>query len=243
MARRTDLRFTHRIDPVDLLGALIRAGKSSFGFMFEPDEDTAFMAVTPERLFKVDDNKIESEAVSGTIATGDNAPGGSAIGEALLSDEKNSREHGYVLDYLFERLGQICESVDEPSERTLLELATVSHIHSRLSGRLMAGYPTGTLVSHLHPTPAVCGVPTERALQLIRELEPFVRGWYAGPVGLVGRDFSEMAVAIRSALVSRRQVSLFAGAGIVHGSDARDEWTELEHKTMPALNVLSGVEM
>ena len=82
----------------------------------------------------------------------------------------------------------------------------------------------------LHPTPAVGGYPQVEAMQAIHEREPFDRGWYAGPVGWVGRDEAEFTVAIRSGLVQGRQLTLYAGAGIVCGSKPELEWEEIEQK-------------
>ena len=85
-------------------------------------------------------------------------------------------------------------------------------------------------VHYDNPTPAVGGFPRPQALKLIQELEPFERGWYAAPVGWVGYDDAEFAVAIRSGLVDRDRLLLFAGAGIVSGSQAEEEWAEVENK-------------
>jgi menaquinone-specific isochorismate synthase len=241
IARRTDLSLTEKIDPVGLLAAMKRANRNCFGFMFEPAKGSAFTGVTPERLFRVDQDKIESEAVSGTALFDDSIPGGGAVGTELLSNDKNMREHGFVLGYVEEKLADLCDDIADPSERTLLNLSNVSHIYSKLSGRLRAGLSVGDVVSCMHPTPAVCGISSENALRLIRQLEPFARGWYAGTVGIIRRDYSEMAVAIRSALVSDNKVSLFVGSGIVDGSTPTREWQELEYKIAPALRILGGV--
>ena len=241
MARRTDLSLAEKIDPVELLAALKSANRNCFGFMFEPARGSAFTGITPERLFRINHDKIESEAVSGTASFDDSIPGSGVAGTELLSSDKNMREHGFVLSYVAEKLGELCDDIAEPSERTLLNLSNVSHIYSKLSGRLRAGLSVGDVVSCLHPTPAVCGISSENALRLIGELEPFHRGWYAGTVGVIGHDYSEMAVAIRSALVSDDKVSLFAGSGIVNGSTATQEGQELEYKIAPALRILGGV--
>lgn len=90
----------------------------------------------------------------------------------------------------------------------------------------------------LHPTPAVGGYPTREALAAIRKLEPFERGWYAGPVGWMSRASSEFAVAIRSGLVRSDTLTLFSGAGIVSGSEPQAEWDEIEHKIGDFTNVL-----
>ncbi|NBB72314.1 MAG: isochorismate synthase, partial [Bacteroidetes bacterium] len=85
-------------------------------------------------------------------------------------------------------------------------------------------------VHALHPTPAIGGVPTEDALQAIRAQEPFARGWYAGPVGWIGPDAAEFAVAIRSGLIRDNTLALYSGAGIVDGSAPDSEWEEIEQK-------------
>jgi menaquinone-specific isochorismate synthase len=130
--------------------------------------------------------------------------------------------------------------VSEPAERELLTLSNVSHIYSKVMGRLKPGISVGDVILRLHPTPAVCGSPRDGAIAVIRESESFARGWYAGPFGVIGNGFSDISVAIRSALVSEDRVALFAGAGIVSQSEALNEWQELEDKIAPALATLGG---
>ena len=101
---------------------------------------------------------------------------------------------------------------------------------STFEGTLRDGVGDAELLTALHPTPAVGGYPTDRAVREIAEREPFDRGWYAGPVGWVGRDGAEFAVAIRSGLVEGSTLSVFAGAGIVAGSVPGNEWEELDYK-------------
>ncbi|MFT5241628.1 MAG: menaquinone-specific isochorismate synthase, partial [Kiritimatiellia bacterium] len=96
------------------------------------------------------------------------------------------------------------------------------------------------LIAALHPTPAVGGTPSADAVARIAELEPFGRGWYAGPVGWISADAAEMAVAIRSALVTQNQLSLFSGAGIVEGSTAESEWLEIENKIADFINIITS---
>ena len=94
------------------------------------------------------------------------------------------------------------------------------------------------LLDRLHPTPAVGGYPTENALPEIARIEPFSRGWYAAPVGWIGAESTQFAVAIRSGLVQGKTMSLFSGAGIVRGSDPHEEWQEVENKIQDFLSVL-----
>ena len=96
------------------------------------------------------------------------------------------------------------------------------------------------LLSALHPTPAAGGFPKADAVRRIAGLEPFDRGWYAGPIGWVGYDATEFALAIRSGLLADRELSVYGGAGVVVGSTAESEWLEIEHKTAPFVSLLSG---
>ena len=104
------------------------------------------------------------------------------------------------------------------------------HLVSRVGAGLRDGVTDADLLGALHPTPAVGGYPKEGALEGIRALEPFDRGWYAGPVGWVGADGAEFAVGIRSGLVRGRTLALYSGAGIVAGSRPEEEWAEVEQK-------------
>jgi menaquinone-specific isochorismate synthase len=97
-----------------------------------------------------------------------------------------------------------------------------------------------SILEAFHPTPATCGAPVADAMRFILDKEKFDRGWYAGPFGCVSRDSAEFAVAIRSMLSKGSQVEVFAGAGIVEGSDPEKEWFELEDKISGVLNVLSA---
>jgi menaquinone-specific isochorismate synthase len=96
----------------------------------------------------------------------------------------------------------------------------------------------GDVLEALHPTPAVGGTPRLKAIELIRTLEPFDRGWYSGPVGWLGPYSSEFAVGIRSGLIHGNRLSLFAGAGIVAGSTIEGEWREIEQKSAGLLSTL-----
>ena len=117
-----------------------------------------------------------------------------------------------------------------------------SHLFSRVVGQLKDGVGDGQLIKRLHPTPAVGGYPTENALAEIERLEPFERGWYAGPVGWVSAEAAEFAVAIRSGMLERNSLSLYSGAGIVPGSTPQLEWEEIEHKIGDFLEIIQNAD-
>jgi menaquinone-specific isochorismate synthase len=102
----------------------------------------------------------------------------------------------------------------------------------RVQGDLRVGVSDRDLVNALHPTPAVAGAPVAEAIVALRDFEPFDRGLYAGPIGVVSRDGAEIAVAIRSARIEGNALTAFAGAGIVEGSDPAEEWRETGHKLL-----------
>jgi isochorismate synthase EntC len=131
-----------------------------------------------------------------------------------------------VRNALYEALAEECENVTAPPEPSLLTLPHVHHLHTQLRGQLREGRTMLDIVERLHPTPAVGGSPRGPALDFIRGHEDLDRGWYAGPIGWIGRNGGELAVALRSALIDGRNATLFAGCGIVADSDPALEYAE-----------------
>ena len=188
------------------------------------------MGTTPERLFKLEGRDITSEVIAGTRPRSENVETDRAYSEALLHSEKDQREHDIVRKAMRQKLHLLCDHLEIQDDAELLLLERKQHLISRISGRLAKGKNGADLLTSLHPTPAVGGYPRENALREIRRLEPFSRGWYASPVGWVSENACEFAVAIRSGLVQDSKVSVYSGAGIVAGSDPREEWQEIENK-------------
>jgi len=173
---------------------------------------------------------IETEAVAGTIPRGTSHEEDAALERKLMNCSKNALEHRYVVDAIRETLDELCSGVKVDPKARLVKLEGGQHLVTRFEGTLRDKVSDDRIVARLHPTPAVAGCPPEEVLRAIGEIESFDRGWYAGPVGYVGYNESEFAVAIRSALVNHDKLSLYAGAGIVEGSTAQGEWKEIETK-------------
>ncbi|PSQ98457.1 MAG: isochorismate synthase, partial [Bacteroidetes bacterium SW_7_64_58] len=195
-----------------------------------PADGPAFVGASPERLFRREGRTVVSEAVAGTRPRGETEEEDAALRRELLQNPKERREHAFVEDAIRSDLEQVCTAVRSPNGTGELALARGRHLHSRITGTLRSETSTTDLLEVLHPTPAVGGVPTDNAVAAIRAQEPFDRGWYAGPVGWVGRDAAEFAVALRAGLVEDNQIALFSGAGIVEGSTPEREWEEIEQK-------------
>ena len=237
LARRVDLRFAREPDPVELLHVLQAATPNCFHFLFDSGQ-AAFLGATPERLFFRRGREVISEAVAGTRPRGSTSDSDQAYRASLLASEKDQREHAYVREFIRTTLQACCDSVNVDETASEMKLAAGRHLVSRLSGTLREGVTDFDLLERLHPTPAVGGAPRELALEAISSLEDFERGWYAGPIGWVGRDSAEFAVGLRCGVLSGDVLSLFSGAGLVAGSDPGDEWLEIEQKITDFTRIL-----
>lgn len=230
LSRRTDFVFEDTVSPYYLLSRLQEADPSAFHFCLSTGDGVAFIGGTPERLFSIQNRELFTEALAGTRARGKTLEEDSALAHALITSEKDIVEHQYVADYLMDCLSRLCSDYSAAEERRILKLPMIQHLLMRFSGTLHADLGVLDVLGALHPTPAVGGFPRQSALDALPEFESFERGWFAGPVGWVSKDACEFVVAIRSGLVRGQSVSLYSGAGIVSGSDAAEEWAEVENK-------------
>ncbi|ARA92981.1 hypothetical protein AWN76_007295 [Rhodothermaceae bacterium RA] len=238
LARRALFHLEAPIDPYLLLSNLQPATPNCFHFCFQFEPGAAFLGASPERLFHRAGRQIRSEAVAGTRPRGASDLDDARLRDELLRSEKDQREHAYVRDSIERALAPLCEHLHVDARASVMRLARGRHLVSGVHGTLHPGATDFEVLRRLHPTPAVGGYPTAPALEAIRTLEPFDRGWYAGPVGWIGPDAAEFAVAIRSGLVEGARLALYSGAGIVRGSTPEAEWDEIEHKISDFINVL-----
>jgi menaquinone-specific isochorismate synthase len=230
LARKSTLTFTAPLQAQSILLALRSHNPLSYHFCFQINPNTAFIGTSPERLYYRQDRYFETEALAGTRHRGKSSQIDRELSDNLRNSPKDLHEHQLVVQNLQDILVELCESVKIDRQSKILKLNKVQHLYTQCQGMLKSDLTDADLLLKLHPTPAVGGFPREQALQLIQQLEPFERGWYAAPVGWVSHDAAEFAVAIRSGLVDLDRLLLFAGAGIVRGSQADEEWTEIENK-------------
>ncbi len=240
LARESSFQLTDEADPVALLQVLKANTEYSYHYLFQPEAGAGFVGASPEQLYKRVGASLQSEALAGTRARGATPEDDERLGKELLGSEKERCEHRYVLDSIRDLFNDRCEAVWGGEDVELLMLRHCQHLLTRIEGRLKAADCDTELLAGLHPTPAVAGIPRDEALECIRATESFERGWYTGPVGWVGREGTEFAVAIRSALVHGSTLSVYAGAGIVPGSEPQDEWDELENKVADFRVILEG---
>ncbi|MGG3955697.1 isochorismate synthase [Bhargavaea massiliensis] len=240
LARELFLSFSERIDRSHVLRSLHEQQPRSYIFAFESGS-ACFIGASPEQLVKKDGKICETACLAGSIRRGHTIKEDEELGQRLLADDKNRREHAFVVDMIEQAMNEVCTEVVVPSEPTLLKMRHIQHLYTPVHGRVKEGISIFSLVERLHPTPALGGFPKEKAVQTIREIEPLDRGWYAAPIGWVDADGNgEFAVAIRSALLDTNEAHLFAGCGIVAHSDPRSEYEETNVKFKAMLLALEG---
>ena len=217
----------------DVLATFLKKHKQNenhYVFLLKLDENHFFISLTPEKLFKVEKNILTSDAIAGTRSRGDTESKDSALEEELKTSEKELREHRIVSYQISKAFEKTCTEFTKLSKETILKLSNVQHLISSFRGSLQKEQNQLGLVALFHPTPAVGGHPTKPAMELLRELEGYDRGFYSAPVGILSKDYTEFIVAIRSALLYKDNLHVYGGAGIVTGSNANQEWSETQKK-------------
>ncbi|OVA13299.1 Isochorismate synthase [Macleaya cordata] len=218
LARSTEVVATSDIDPIAWLAHLQVEGKDAYQFCIQPPDAPAFIGNTPEQLFHRKRHSVSSEALAGTRARGESKSLDLQIENDLLRSPKDHLEFTIVRENIRRKL-------EAKPAKIIRKLPRVQHLYAQLKGRLRNEDDEFDILSSLHPTPAVCGFPTEVARQFIAETEMFDRGMYAGPVGWFGGRETEFAVGIRSALVEKGLGAfIYAGAGIVEGTKSSLEY-------------------
>ncbi|MFI0408840.1 isochorismate synthase MenF [Actinomadura sp. 3N508] len=199
------------------------------------------VGATPELLIRRTGDHIESLVLAGTTARGTGPADDHDRAARLFTSAKDREEHRYAADMVRDALTPLCAELTVPDQPELLTLPNLTHLASPVRGRLAADRSVLDVLAALHPTPAVCGTPTDTALDLIRELEGMDRGRYAGPVGWVdARGDGEWGIALRCAELDGTRARLFAGCGIVADSDPDAELAEARTKFRVMRDALQG---
>ena len=212
---------------------LVRSYPDTFTYAVE-----GLVGSSPETLVRSEGGVVSARVLAGSAARGADAESDAESAATLVASEKEEQEHGFALQSVLVALKPHSGSLTASEHPFTLKLPNLWHLASDVTGTLTDGSSALDLVAALHPTAAVAGTPTDAALALIAELEPFDRGRYAGPVGWVdAQGDGEWAVALRCAQVSPDgTVQAFAGAGIVAGSDPDRELAETALKFRPIVD-------
>ena len=211
------------VEPMALFEAVRQPSRPSFEFFLSGD-GWAFLGCSPERLYARRGRTVESEAMAGTQSAMPRSSG------SLLDSHKDNVEHDYVVRDMLEAFDRLEGTLERPPSKRVVRWNSLRHLSTPLVGTLPRSCTDTGILQTLHPSAAVLGYPRALARRRLPHYESFQRGWYSGPVGWIGREDAEFAVAIRSALVLGKTLEVYAGAGIVKGSDPQREWNEIQSK-------------
>jgi len=228
-------------DPLFVLRRLRQENPASTVFYFEPSPGVVVVGAAPEVVVLLEGEQFRTTAVAGSIPRGQTPDEDERLAQQLVGSSKDRAEHAIGVQETVRRLSRFAKDVHVEAAPHVLQLARIQHLETRISTAVAPGKHVLEILEALHPTAAVCGYPRERALAYLRELEGFERGWYAGPVGWFdGRGDGTFAPALRSGVLHQGRWRLYAGAGIVVGSDADREWEETSIKFEPMLHALQA---
>ncbi|EPY8425005.1 MULTISPECIES: isochorismate synthase MenF [Citrobacter] len=228
LARATDLQFSQPVNAAAVMASSRRLNLNCYHFYMAFSAESAFLGSSPERLYRRRDMALRTEALAGTVANHPDDHRAWQLGEWLMKDDKNQRENMLVVEDICQRLQNCTQTLDVLPPQ-VLRLRKVQHLRRCIWTALNQADDTLCLVQ-LQPTAAVAGIPRELAREFIQHNEPFEREWYAGSAGYLSLRQSEFCVSLRSAKISANVVRLYAGAGIVRGSDPEQEWQEIDNK-------------
>jgi menaquinone-specific isochorismate synthase len=195
---------------------------------------------SPETLVRVVDRRVQTRVLAGSAARGVDPASDARAADELVHSAKDRDEHEYAMQSVVAALRPQCRAIVGTSTPFALRLSNVWHLASDIEGVLRTRESVLDIIDSLHPTAAVAGVPTDRALTTIADIEAIPRGRYAGPVGWVdGSGNGEWAIALRCAQWRESDIVAHAGAGVIIGSDPESEYAETELKFRPIRDALA----
>jgi salicylate biosynthesis isochorismate synthase/menaquinone-specific isochorismate synthase len=239
LAREIEVEAAAAHDPAAVFGALREQFPSCFCFCRGTPEG-AFLGASPELLVRRSGAGASTVALAGSIRRSSDPSVDDHLGEQLLRSEKDRREQRIVTERIVRALRPHSVWVEAAPEPELVKVANIQHLATPVLAQLAEPRSAIELAGLLHPTPAVGGEPRDTATATIAEFEQMDRGWYAGPVGWMdATEDGEFCVALRSALLRDRNAHLYAGVGVVAGSDPAAELAETEVKLGALLPLLA----
>jgi salicylate biosynthesis isochorismate synthase/menaquinone-specific isochorismate synthase len=239
LAREVVVDSASAHDPASLFGALREQFPSCFCFCCGTPE-AAFFGASPELLVRRSGAGVSTVALAGSTRRSSDPAVDDHLGEQLLRSDKNRREQRIVTERIVRILRPHSVWVEAAPEPEVIRVANIQHLGTPVIAQLAEPRSAVELAGLMHPMPAVGGEPREAATGAIAELEDIDRGWYAGPVGWMdAAEDGEFCVGLRSALLRDREARLYAGVGVVAGSDPADELEETEIKLQALLPLLA----
>lgn len=227
-----ELQFSDSVDVEGLFASLCGQNPTGYQFRIALPKGGELIGVSPELLVRKEGDRVITNPLAGSARRMPDPLQDKAVADALAQSEKDQYEHRLVIEEVNRVLAPLCADLDVPPQPSLITTSALWHLSTLIEGRLRdPSLNALQLACQLHPTPAVCGLPTNKARQLIRLVENFERGLFTGVVGWCdAQGNGEWAVTIRCGIVDGNILRLFAGAGIVEASQPASEWAEIQTK-------------
>ena len=238
IAHTTDIQSSEPFQLIPSLNNLRKIHPDCYIFSTSNGEGQNFIGASPERLVSIQNKQLVSDALAGSAPRGKTTSEDAHLANLLLKSRKEKREHQAVSDFIMERLRSLGLKPQQLPLQ-LLKLSSIQHLWTPIYAHLPGDIEPLEIIEQLHPTPAVAGVPTAIACDKIRDYEQFDRSLYAAPLGWIDSQSNcEFVVGIRSALIDGNCARLYAGAGIVSGSNPNKEFAEVQLKLQSLIDAL-----
>jgi isochorismate synthase len=231
LARAVALTFRGKVPSSVVLKRLIAFNPDSTVFAVKR-RGSVFLGASPESLLSYRGGEVEVDCLAASSPRSADRETDYMLGTRLLRDPKSTREHQFVVRAAVSALSAISSRMEVPGAPVIKKLTTIQHLYTPVKATLLAGEDVWAAAFALWPNPAIGGEPKEKAVSWIRRSERLDRGWYSGVVGLLNAhlDEADLVVGIRSGVIRRRQAVIYAGAGLVAGSEPREEFEETSWK-------------
>lgn len=236
ISRTIELTFTADISIEPILKKLANNYPECTLFLFHKGR-SSFVGASPETLAKINDSEMNMEILAGSADRNPDSEQDTQIQNDLLQSQKNIQEHQIVVNYVRECLAKSVNDF-EISGPSVKKLLNIQHLRSTVKVNLNEHNSFINIIGKIHPSPAVCGLPADAALNMIKKTENHQRGLYAGLIGWLNlNNEGEFVLAIRSALTVGNKLIAYAGCGIIDGSNPDEEYRETELKLKPFLSI------
>ena len=220
-----------KLNIIQILHKLRLSQANACRYLWKRNKENIIFGASPEKLFSFKEKVLQLEAIAGTEKIGFDM-------ETLLRSDKNLREHNFVINYLIENLKFLNIRNYKKGEIKVKKFGNIAHLCTLISAEVNKICPF-VLLEKLHPSPAVCGFPKEKALDYLDSLENFDRGNYASPFGWVDVEGNaDFRVALRGARILNGEIEFIAGSGLVKGSICEKEIDEIKLKLASLANLI-----
>ena len=236
LARRIEIRRNYKFDIEEIRARLATQNPEAYTFRMDLEEESSIypaslVGASPELVLASRNRKVVSHPLAGSAQRHPELQADLKAGDELLLSKKDLSEHAHVVRAVVQAFKSLADEVEVPEGPSLVATPVIWHLGTRVSGWLRKGVLPLQLAYAMHPTPAVCGWPSEEARRMIERLENFSRGFYAGLIGWTDAEGNgEWALTLRCGILRGNRAILYAGAGVVENSTPETENTETDVK-------------